>query len=151
MEVRLQAYAKAHPDPNELLILCSLPAKFQLLFSQTRQGVLLLGDPAPGMRCPFISHDNKGAFRHATLRLLRRGFERVTLVLPQIRAPGLEQVKRAVESACAEWPGSSDARSDVVRFPVASTAMVAAAGRFAGTVRDRGGFWSRETSRWDGS
>ncbi len=137
-EARLKAYARARQVGTELLILISLPAKFQTLFDQANRAVLLTGEPAPGVQLPFLTSDLDGAIRHATCRLLRRGFERVTLVLPRTRSPGLQRAKQVFVSACADW-SRQPVRGDVVFLPLEMPAMVTAAGRFAKTVRDRRG------------
>ena len=137
-EARLKAYARAGVNPAELLILISLPARFQALFAQSPHEVLLMGEPAAGVDRPFVTSDWEGALRHGARWLLRQGYDRLTLILPRARAPGLQQARAVFEQECADWTRQT-VRANVVELPLELTAMVQAAGRFARTVRDRRG------------
>lgn len=137
-DTRLRACARPSPHRGELLCLISLSEQYQRMFAAAAAPAVLVGEPAAGVQLPFVSVDLIGTVRHAAQTLLRRGFERVTLLIPRVRSPGIQQVKQTFAAACAGWP-RQPVSQDVVRIPLELRGMVAAASRFAQTVKDRRG------------
>jgi DNA-binding LacI/PurR family transcriptional regulator len=111
-DARLRALHRQGERPHEMLLLSSMPKKYQELFSDFRRSVLLIGPPFPGIGLAFISNDVIPAFRHATYMLARRGFLRVSLLINESAGQPIDEEFRRI---CASAP--QPIQGDVVRLP----------------------------------
>lgn len=109
---RLKALPQQVTAPHEMLLLHSLPQEYVPLFEKFRDRVLMLDLPYSGTTLSYITVDVVSAFRHATYWLVRRGFQRVTLLA---NASGTYPVERDFAAICAQAP--HPVQGDVVRIP----------------------------------
>lgn len=133
-DTKLRLVAKAPDRPDELIFLLGMPMRHQRMFQRPRKSVLLLGEPGPGVALPFLTDDQDGAVRHATQRLLRRGFSRITLLLPRVTSPGILSAIAVFRSACLDWP-RQPVQSLVIPVPLVLETMRRTALAMAGQIR----------------
>lgn len=125
----------AEADRRELLLLLSLPARYQRLFDRSRRSALVVGYPAQGVTLPFVTSDYDGAIQHATHRLLRRGFSRLCLIINKETSVGIHHACHAFNSACSSWP-HQPVRAETLHIPLEPCAQLSALNRFAARLRD---------------
>ncbi|OGV68160.1 MAG: hypothetical protein A2498_14890 [Lentisphaerae bacterium RIFOXYC12_FULL_60_16] len=137
-DARWPAILRRSGPGEELFVLCSLSPKRQRLFERSRKPCLIVGQPAPEVSLPFVRCDHEGMMRHATHRLLRRGFARVSFVAARCAAPAIPFMTDVFRSACAEWP-RQPVDAQVVLMPLELSAMATAARHFAASITGRHG------------
>jgi DNA-binding LacI/PurR family transcriptional regulator len=136
---RLLAIASGEGHRNELLFLSSPPARYQKRFEESRKPAVLLGRAAPGVALPFLTVDQQAAIRHGTQLLLRRGFNRVTLVVNKTSSPGNQADVDMFRAVCAAWAHQPIA-AETVLLPLDAPSLTDAARRLAARASGRGGF-----------
>lgn len=112
--VRLKAIASHIPNQGELCFLHSLPVPYQRLFVQHQKPAVIVGYAGKDVPLPYITPDLSSAARHATLRLLRRGFGRLVLINLATREEGVTKSIEGFHSACADWT-RQPVQTEVVR------------------------------------
>lgn len=137
--VRLKAIASHEPSQTELCFLHSLPVPYQRLFAQQKKPAVVVGYAGKEIQIPFITPDLRNAARHATLRLLRRGFERLVLLNLSTREEGVAESIGGFDSACAEWTRTS-VHTEVVRMWNDVESQRSAIKRLAARTKERCGF-----------
>lgn len=133
-DARLRAIHASGENPNELLLLTSLPRKYQELFSDFRRSAMINGLPADGVDLPFVSIDVLPAIRHAVHRLARRGYNRVILVLKE---GSRQPLREALELFCREAP--RPIVGEVIFLPMELKAQSDAARRWSEKIKARTG------------
>ncbi|MDB6126703.1 MAG: hypothetical protein JWM35_599, partial [Verrucomicrobia bacterium] len=83
---RLREIVRQPRVPNELLLLASVPPAYQRLFAASAKPSLVYGEVARGVALPFVNVDQAGTVRHATFRLLQRGFREIVFVHIEVDA-----------------------------------------------------------------
>ena len=137
--VRLKAIASHEPSQTELCFLHSLPVPYQRLFVQHRKPAVVVGYAGKDVQLPYVTPDLRNAARHATLRLLRRGFTRVVLLNLATREEGITESIEGFDSAGAEWTRTA-VKTEVVRMWNDLESQRAAIKRLAARTKERCGF-----------
>ncbi|MBI4026075.1 MAG: winged helix-turn-helix transcriptional regulator [Verrucomicrobia bacterium] len=137
-DIRFDAIAQGRNRPSELFLLLSLPSAQQRLFVDHRKPAVVIPEPAPQVKLPFVTVDQVGAIRHATHLLLRRGFSRVCLVVADVRAPGIEHIVSTFHKLISSWP-HQPIHARITRLPLELRPMVSTARRFASQWNERAG------------
>ncbi|MBI4025792.1 MAG: substrate-binding domain-containing protein [Verrucomicrobia bacterium] len=109
---RLNAIHREGPRDDQMLALHSFSWEMQELFDDFKMSALLIGQPFPKVRLPFVTMDVLGAIRHATWLLARRGFHRISLVISKKSKQPIEEQFRRI---CAE--PSPSVQDEVIRLP----------------------------------
>lgn len=135
---RLKAISRAPVSPQEMLVLCSVPAACHRYFARMARNVLIAGDPSPGSPLSSIGSDLEGAVRHATQTLLRRGFPDITLIIDRGSSHGVSMAIEVFHKTCAEWR-HQPIHATTVRMRTDTDSMLVAARRFATGVKSRRG------------
>jgi DNA-binding LacI/PurR family transcriptional regulator len=135
---RLRAIARQPSLPHELLILASVPPAAQRLFAASGKPAIVLGEVAPDVALPFVTADQVGAVRHATFRLLQRGFDEIILVHVNVEAAGIRRALDAFDAAVSSWP-RQPVKGRRVPTPLDEPSLLATARRIASGVRGRTG------------
>lgn len=135
---RLNSILHEKSRREELFFLLGFRPKYHQLFKQCRKPSIILGEPAAHVSLPFITDDQDGVVRHATQTLLRHGFARLSLLLPEIVAPGILSATATFRSACAAWP-HQPVRGQVCPTSLHFSLQESAAKRFAANLRGREG------------
>lgn len=109
--VRLKAIASHASNHGELFFLHSFPVPYQRLFARQKKPAVIVGYAGHDVRLPSVTPDFRNAARHATLRLLRRGFSHVVLINLATHEEG---ITKSFKLACKEWE-RQPVLSEVVR------------------------------------
>ncbi len=138
-DAKLRTIAHAKSRPDQLVFLLGMAGAYQRIFEHSRHAVLVLGEPLPGGTLPFLTDDQNGAVRHATQRLLRRGFSRISLVIAKLTSPGIRQTISLFLSTCSQWP-HQPIQPHVTQAPLDLESLRQAFIRLATRIRGKWGF-----------
>lgn len=134
----MRSLARSEENPDELLLLYSVPATYHRMFLRGRRSSLVIGLPPRAGGLPSISVDQEGALRHATLSLLRRGFSSLYCVSIRCASPGSSRMTAVFEETCREW-GHQPIRPQTVLLAPDLAALLSDAERFAMRLTPRCG------------
>jgi DNA-binding LacI/PurR family transcriptional regulator len=129
---RLRANHKRGENPNQLLLLSSLPPEMERMFGDFRRSALVIGKPNTGVSLPYVSNDVWIAIRHAVVQLARRGLTRVCMVMTEATPASLDA---EYHTLCAE--SGTGVRGETARLPMELEEQAQAARRFAAQIKGR--------------
>ena len=135
---RLREITRQPRVPNELLLLASVPPAYQRLFAAGAKPALVYGELAPGVALPFVNVDQAGTVRHATFRLLQRGFREVVFVHIDVDAAGIRSSVAEFCAATAAW-AQQPVRARVFPTALDPLSLAATVRRLASGVTKRTG------------
>ena len=135
---KLEAMVREKKRDGELLLLFTLPPRFQEAFARSRKPALVVGQANENVSLPFVCLDQDGAVRHATQELLRRGFRVLNLVIEKIQTPGIRRAAAAFREVCSEW-NDKPVHGHVVQVPIDPDPMLDSVRRLAARIRGRQG------------
>ncbi len=137
-DVRFHAIAEKRNRTGELFLLLSLTPAQQRLFVNHRKPAIAVPESAPQVKLPFLGLDQVRATRHATLRLLRRKFARVHLVVADVRTAGIEHIVAVFQELVSSWP-HQPVHGRITRLPLEWQPMISTARRLASAWEERTG------------
>ncbi len=134
-DARFRAIADHDQGAGDLFYLTSVPPKYHELFARAHKNCLIIGQPAPNVRLPFLQLDQAGTVRHATQHLLRRSCSKIDLVIGKITALGIQSMVERFRTTCADWP-HQPVHGKVISLPLESDASIAAARHYASSLAE---------------